>query len=360
MTNRAPRSGPFPRSRRHGPPRRLFGAANAGPYLKDGINDRVVAGERGAVNPEGIGTKASLHYVLPLAAGETLVLKLRLVDRRLTADPLGADFEAICRARQREADAFYAALHPPGLPPELRELQRQAFAGLLWGKQTYLYGIREWLAGDPATPPPPSRRHGRNRQWPHFHADDVLSMPDGWEYPWFAAWDLAFHCVPLALVDPGFAKHQLDLLTREWYVHANGQLPAYEWAFGDVNPPVHAWATWQVYSLEKQASGRGDRPFLERVFQKLLLNFTWWVNRKDAEGNNIFQGGFLGLDNIGVFDRSAPCPPVASSSRPMAPAGWTCSASACSRSPWSWRRRIPSTRKWRRSSSSISSTSPRP
>ncbi len=288
------------------------------------------------------------------------MLKLRLVDRRLTADPLGADFEAICRARQREADAFYAALHPPGLPPELRELQRQAFAGLLWSKQTYLYGIREWLAGDPVTPPPPSRRHGRNRQWPHFHADDVLSMPDGWEYPWFAAWDLAFHCVPLALVDPGFAKHQLDLLTREWYLHPNGQLPAYEWAFGDVNPPVHAWATWQVYSLEKQASGRGDRPFLERVFQKLLLNFTWWVNRKDAEGNNIFQGGFLGLDNIGVFIAAPPCPPVASSSSPMAPAGWACSASTCSRSPWSWRRRIRSTRTWRRSSSSISSTSPRP
>ncbi len=288
--------------------RRLFGAANAGPYVKDGINDRVVAGDRGAVNPEGVGTKASLHYVLPLAAGETRVLKLRLVDRRLTDDPLGAGFEAISRERQREADAFYAALLPAGLPPERLALQRQAFAGLLWSKQTYLYGIRDWLAGDAATPPPPSRRHGRNHQWPHFHADDVLSMPDGWEYPWFAAWDLAFHCVPLALVDPGFAKHQLDLLTREWFMHPNGQLPAYEWAFGDVNPPAHAWATWQVYSLEKRATGRGDRPFLERVFQKLLLNFTWWVNRKDAEGNNIFQGGFLGLDNIGVFDRSAPLP----------------------------------------------------
>lgn len=168
--------------------------------------------------------------------------------------------------------------------------------------------IRDWLEGDPATPPPPGHRLGRNRQWQHFHADDVLSMPDKWEYPWFAAWDLAFHCVPIALVDPGFAKYQLDLLTREWYMHPNGQLPAYEWAFDDVNPPVHAWATWQVYSREKKATGTGDRPFLERVFQKLLLNFTWWVNRKDAEGNNIFQGGFLGLDNIGVFDRSAPLP----------------------------------------------------
>ncbi len=288
--------------------RRLFGVDNPGPYVKDGINDCVVAGERGAVHPEGIGTKASLHYVLPLAAGETRVLRLRLADRRLTADPLGAGFDALFRLRQQEADAFYADLLPPGVPPELRQLQRQAFAGLLWSKQTYLWVIRDWLEGDPATPPPPGHRQGRNRQWQHFHADDVLSMPDTWEYPWFAAWDLAFHCVPLALVDPGFAKHQLDLLTREWYMHPNGQLPAYEWAFSDVNPPVHAWATWQVYSMEKRATGAGDRPFLERVFQKLLLNFTWWVNRKDAEGNNIFQGGFLGLDNIGVFDRSAPLP----------------------------------------------------
>ncbi|WP_216900641.1 glucosidase [Synechococcus sp. CCY 9618] len=288
--------------------RRLFGVDNPGPYVKDGINDRVVAGDRSAVHPEGIGTKASLLYELSLAAGETRVLRLRLVDQRLTDDPLGAGFDAVVLARQREADAFYADLIPAGLPSRLRELQRQAFAGLLWTKQTYLYVIRDWLAGDPVTPPPPEHRHGRNHQWQHFHADDVLSMPDGWEYPWFAAWDLAFHCVPLALVDPGFAKHQLDLLTREWYMHPNGQLPAYEWAFDDVNPPVHAWATWQVYSMEKRSTGKGDRAFLERVFQKLLLNFTWWVNRKDAEGNNIFQGGFLGLDNIGVFDRSAPLP----------------------------------------------------
>jgi hypothetical protein len=288
--------------------RRLFGAENPSPFVKDGINKCVVEGDRGAVNPKGIGTKASLHYVLPLAAGETRVLKLRLVNRPLPGDPLGDEFDVVFLARLQEADAFYADLLPPSLPPPLRDLQRQAFAGLLWSKQTYLYVIRDWLEGDPATPPPPGHRLGRNRQWQHFHADDVLSMPDKWEYPWFAAWDLAFHCVPIALVDPGFAKYQLDLLTREWYMHPNGQLPAYEWAFDDVNPPVHAWATWQVYSREKKATGTGDRSFLERVFQKLLLNFTWWVNRKDAEGNNIFQGGFLGLDNIGVFDRSAPLP----------------------------------------------------
>ena len=186
---------------------------------------------------------------------------------------------------------------------------RQSFAGLLWSKQFYHYVVEDWLDGDPAGPPPPEQRKGgRNHEWTHLYNADVISMPDKWEYPWYAAWDLAFHCVPLALVDSEFAKEQLVLMVREWYMHPNGQLPAYEWAFGDVNPPVHAWAAWRVYKIEKKRRGVGDRAFLERIFHKLLLNFTWWVNRKDAEGRNVFQGGFLGLDNIGVFDRSAPLP----------------------------------------------------
>ncbi len=288
---------------------RLFRVENPAPYLKDGINDYIVMGNRSAVNPAQVGTKVSPHYQLTLPAGETQVVKLRLTDQDKLDDPLGDEFDRIFHSRVQEADAFYAAITPGKLSDELRTIQRQAFAGLLWSKQYYQYEIKGWLDGDPGTPKPPaSRQQGRNHQWLHLHADDVISMPDKWEYPWFAAWDLAFHCIPLAVVDPDFAKHQLDLMTREWYMHPNGQLPAYEWAFGDVNPPVHAWATWQVYKLEQKATGTGDRRFLERVFQKLLLNFTWWVNRKDAEGKNIFEGGFLGLDNIGVFDRSAPLP----------------------------------------------------
>ncbi|MBV9914534.1 MAG: hypothetical protein JOZ93_18285 [Sinobacteraceae bacterium] len=190
-----------------------------------------------------------------------------------------------------------------------RRVQRQAFAGMLWSKQFYFYEVEEWLDGDPSGPPPPAgRKHGRNGDWRHLHNADILSMPDKWEYPWYAAWDLAFHCIPLAMVDADFAKRQLVLMLREWYMHPNGQIPAYEWAFGDVNPPVHAWAAWRVYKIDKRINGTADREFLERVFQKLLLNFTWWVNRKDADGHNVFQGGFLGLDNIGVFDRSAPLP----------------------------------------------------
>ena len=198
---------------------------------------------------------------------------------------------------------------PRRLGADPRAVMRQALAGMLWSKQFYHYDVQRWLGGDPTgPPPPPGRRAGRNHHWGHLYTDDVLSMPDKWEYPWFAAWDLAFHCVPLALVDPDFAKSQIVLMLREWYMHPNGQIPAYEWAFGDVNPPVHAWAAWRVYKIERRVCGQGDRAFLERVFQKLLLNFTWWVNRKDAEGKNVFQGGFLGLDNIGVFDRSAPLP----------------------------------------------------
>jgi len=288
---------------------RLYGRENLTPYVKDGINNFIVGGDLMAVNPAQVGTKVSPHYRLALAPGETQVVKLRLADRANLSNPLGAEFAQIFQVRLAEAEDFYQTVTPADLSEALRQVQRQAFAGLLWSKQYYQYVVEEWLAGDPKTPTPPAQRlRGRNSQWPHLHADDVISMPDKWEYPWFAAWDLAFHCVPLAQIDPEFAKKQLDLMTREWYMHPNGQLPAYEWAFGDVNPPVHAWATWQVYKIEQKVTGKGDRPFLERVFQKLLLNFTWWVNRKDTEGNNIFEGGFLGLDNIGVFDRSSPLP----------------------------------------------------
>ncbi|MGH7408385.1 MAG: MGH1-like glycoside hydrolase domain-containing protein, partial [Candidatus Methylomirabilales bacterium] len=223
--------------------------------------------------------------------------------------PFGPDFDRTFAERQREADEFYGTVIPRDLSADAQGVMRQAFGGLLWSKQFYHYVVKDWLEGDPAFPAPPTeRRGGRNREWTYLYNADVISMPDKWEYPWYAAWDLAFHCIPLALVDSDFAKEQLVLMLREWYMHPNGQLPAYEWAFGDVNPPVHAWAAWRVYKIEKKRRGVGDRQFLQRVFHKLMLNFTWWVNRKDAEGMNIFQGGFLGLDNIGVFDRSAPLP----------------------------------------------------
>ena len=282
---------------------RLFGYA--GPqYPKDGINDYIVHGRKDAVNPEQSGTKASAHYVLQVGAGESAIVTMRLTN---TQDPI--DFDAVFRDRIAEADEFYDRVIPHHLSADGRRVMRQSLAGLLWSKQFYHYVVSEWLDGDPTQPKPPHLRQcGRNHEWNHLYNADVISMPDKWEYPWYAAWDLAFHCVPLAIVDSEFAKEQLTLMLREWYMHPNGQLPAYEWAFGDVNPPVHAWAAWRVYKIEKKRRGVGDTVFLKRVFQKLLLNFTWWVNRKDAEGMNIFQGGFLGLDNIGVFDRSAPLP----------------------------------------------------
>jgi hypothetical protein len=286
---------------------RLFNTANASPYVKDGINNYIVLGDTTAVNPDQVGTKAAAHYQLVLAAGEIKTVRLRLSDVHNLPAPLGQTFTDTIWTRQREADEFYQSITPASLSPDQRNVQRQAFAGLLWSKQFYHLVVDDWLKGD-GLAPPPERRRGRNHEWFHLGCDDILSMPDKWEYPWFAAWDLAFHCIPLAVIDPDFAKYQLDVLTREWYMHPNGQIPAYEWAFSDVNPPVHAWATLQVYKIEQQIYGRSDRQFLERVFQKLLLNFTWWVNRKDVEGNNIFQGGFLGLDNIGVFDRSATLP----------------------------------------------------
>jgi Mannosylglycerate hydrolase MGH1-like glycoside hydrolase domain len=288
---------------------RLFGVPNVAPYVKDGINDYVVHGRHDAVNPAHVGTKAAPRYLLSVGAGETVSVRLRLSSVADLSAPLGDAFDATFTWRRREADAFYQRVTPFPLPEDLRNVQRQAFAGMLWNKQYYDYSVREWLDGDPAGPPPPeSRKQGRNHEWWHLDTGDVLSMPDKWEYPWFAAWDTAFHAIPLAMIDPDFAKNQLLLLTREWYMHPNGQIPAYEWSFGDVNPPVHAWAALRVYQIEQKMYGRADRAFLERVFHKLLLNFTWWVNRKDARGRNIFEGGFLGLDNIGVFDRSAGLP----------------------------------------------------
>ncbi len=286
---------------------RLWGAANPSPYVKDGIGARVVEGAREAVNPYGVGTKAAARYHVRLAPGESVALRLRLTDA-VGALPFGPEFDRIVDLRRREADAFYATVIPAELSDDARNVMRQAFAGLLWSKQFYHYDVSRWAEGDPGFPPPPERAGGRNREWVHLYNEDVISMPDTWEYPWYAAWDLAFHAVALALVDSDFAKSQLVLLLREWYMHPNGQIPAYEWTLGDVNPPVHAWAAWRVYKIEEKRRGQADRTFLERVFHKLLLNFTWWVNRKDAEGRNIFQGGFLGLDNIGVFDRSRPLP----------------------------------------------------
>lgn len=286
---------------------RLFGTPNASPYVKDSIHEAVVHGRLDLVNPARMGTKAAAHFQAVVAPGEIAEVQVRFANTLL--DTPFDDFESVFAQRIQEADEFYAAVQSPSLSEDERRIQRQAFAGLLWSKQFYHYGVELWLEGDPASPPPPaSRKYIRNMDWKHLYNLDVLSMPDKWEYPWYAAWDLAFHCIPIAMIDPELAKRQLILLLREWYMHPNGQVPAYEWTFSDVNPPVHALAAWRIYKITRNVTGRADVGFLERVFHKLLLNFTWWVNRKDAEGNNIFQGGFLGLDNIGVFDRSKPLP----------------------------------------------------
>jgi hypothetical protein len=287
---------------------RVFGAANATPHVKDAFHSYVIAGERRALNPAEHGTKAAAHYRLLIPANGTVTIELRLRDASRHEAAFGPSFASTFARRKAEADIYYGTRIPEDLTEEERRVARQAYAGLLWSKQFYHYAVEEWIEGDPAQPVPPSSRvSGRNAEWQHVYNADIISMPDKWEYPWYAAWDLAFHTVPLARVDVEFAKEQLILLLREWYMHPNGQIPAYEFAFGDVNPPVHAWAVWRVYKLTG-ARGKRDRHFLARAFQKLLLNFTWWVNRKDTEGHNLFSGGFLGLDNIGVFDRSRPLP----------------------------------------------------
>jgi hypothetical protein len=295
---------------------RLNGQKNHGPYVKDAFHRYVVSGEHASVNPAMTGTKAAAHYASEIPVGKSWTLRLRLTDAKPTQQSasvrefFGPAFDAVFSERLREADEFYAMSRGKCLSEDACLVQRQAFAGLLWSKQSYHYEVRRWLAGDPTQPAPdPSRRLGRNHEWTHLYNSDVISMPDKWEYPWYAAWDLAFHCVSMALIDADFAKEQLILFLREWYMHPNGQVPAYEWNFSNVNPPVHAWAAWRVYRIEQRVHGKSDRDFLERVFHKLLLNFTWWVNREDPDGKNVFQGGFLGLDNIGVFDRSRPLGP---------------------------------------------------
>ncbi len=288
--------------------KRLYDTENQSDYTKDSITEYLVNGNEKAVNPKAKGTKATLNYDLTIKAGTAKTIRLRLSNGKQEA--AFSDFDQLFNQRLAEADEFYADLQKEIKSDDEKRVQRQAFAGMLWSKQLFYFDVQQWLDGDPGQPsPPPQRKNGRNHEWRHLNNFDILSMPDKWEYPWFAAWDLAFHCISFAVIDPSFAKKQLQLLTREWYMHPNGQLPAYEWAFGDVNPPVHAWATWRVYTIDQRNNnGKGDIAFLESVFHKLLINFTWWVNRKDAQGNNIFEGGFLGLDNIGVFDRSAPLP----------------------------------------------------
>jgi Glycosyl hydrolase family 63 C-terminal domain len=285
---------------------RLYGSGQPGVF-KDGINDYLIH-QQDSIHRVLKGTKAALNFDLIIPAGKSETIRLRLSPKFLN-EPF-TDFDQLFKQRLTEADEFFDDLQKDIQDKEDRNIQRQAIAGMLWSKQFFYYDVAKWLKGDPAQPaPPPERKNGRNSEWTHLNNADIISMPDTWEYPWYAAWDLAFHTIPLAMVDPEFAKKQLLLLTKEWYMHPNGQLPAYEWAFGDVNPPVHGWATWRVYKIDQKIQGgKGDRKFLEEVFHKLLLNFTWWVNKKDTNGHNIFQGGFLGMDNIGVFDRSAQLP----------------------------------------------------
>lgn len=290
---------------------RVFGKPNESQYVKDGVNNYVISGNKKYVNPNKIGTKASAIFRKEIPAGESVSVRLRYSDNTQNKNPFG-DFDEIFAARIQDADDFYDEVQKNIKDAELRNIQRQAFAGMMWCKQFYFYNINQWIKGDPKMP---FEFHGRafqrNSTWKHAYMGNILSMPDKWEYPWFAVWDLAFHTLTLARVDPDFAKRQLAVVLREYYMHPNGQIPAYEWNFSDVNPPVHAWATWKVYEIDKESNGgKGDVDFLERIFHKLLLNFTWWVNQKDEDGNGLFGGGFLGLDNIGVFDRNAQIPGV--------------------------------------------------
>ncbi|HRN26758.1 MAG TPA: glucosidase [Ignavibacteriaceae bacterium] len=283
--------------------KRLYNVDNTNTYLKDGINDYITQKIKSSVNPSKTGTKASLNYDIEIDGGSFKSVRLRLVKNSIQ-DPF-QNFDLIFKQKINEADEFYADIQAEIKSDDAKNIQRQAFAGMLWSKQFYYYDVEEWINGDKGQPKPPAqRKEGRNKDWLHLNNADIISMPDKWEYPWYATWDLAFHCISFAIIDPEFAKKQLVLFTREWYMHPNGQLPAYEWNFSDVNPPVHAWAAWRVYKIDQKLQGKSDTDFLERVFHKLLLNFTWWVNKKDYDGRNIFQGGFLGLDNIGVFNRS--------------------------------------------------------
>ncbi|KFY21526.1 hypothetical protein V493_07339 [Pseudogymnoascus sp. VKM F-4281 (FW-2241)] len=290
----------------------LYSVENPQPYVKDAFHRYIVDGDKAAINPKKSGTKTAAWFAFDegdgVPPGECAVVRFRFSKKNDTY--LDEEvFDDIIEKRREEADEFFYRISPLPMADDLRNIQRQALSGMMWTKQFYHFIWDQWANGDPASPPPPAERKAvRNTQWKHMHLDDILSMPDSWEYPFFAAWDSAFHCIPLAMIDPEFAKKQLDLFTREWYMHPNGQLPAYEWNFGDVNPPVHAWATFRTFKIERKMYGRQDLDFLERVFQKLLLNFTWWVNRKDLEGKNVFEGGFLGLDNIGLFNRSEPLP----------------------------------------------------
>jgi hypothetical protein len=286
---------------------RLFGTPNATPYVKDGINHCVVSGRQEAVNPNQTGTKAAAHYQLNVGARETAVVRLRLTNAA-SRDPFGRQFNQIIEQRRQEADAFYRAITPARVSADEANVMRQALAGMLWSKQYFFFDVDKWLDEHGVDPMHPSTRQVRNREWFHMISDHVISMPDKWEYPWFAAWDLAFHTLALSTVDLDFAKQQLDLLLDQVYQHPTGQIPAYEWNFSDVNPPVHAWATIFVYRMEQALHGKSDLAFLKVVFGKLTSNFGWWINRKDRSGRNLFEGGFLGLDNIGVFDRSAPLP----------------------------------------------------
>ncbi|MFI5152670.1 MAG: glucosidase [Chitinophagales bacterium] len=287
--------------------KKLFQFDDKKKYCKDGIDEHIVH-QAATINPDRGGTKAAAHFDVVIPALQSKIFRLRL-NTKFQKNSFD-DFDSIFDKRFEETNAFYAELQKGIAGDDQKWVQRQAFAGMLWSKQFYYYDVASWLKGDLKQPqPPPQRLKGRNAEWRHLNNKDIISMPDKWEYPWYAAWDLAFHCVCFALIDPAFAKRQLLLLTHEWYMHPNGQLPAYEWSFGDANPPVHAWAVWRVYELDKQSrEGGGDTQFLETVFHKLIINFTWWVNRKDREGNNIFEGGFLGMDNIGLFDRNAKLP----------------------------------------------------
>ena len=286
---------------------RLYGEGEAG-YFKDAFDDRIVHDRLDAVNPLHAGTKCGGLHQLSIGPGQTEIVRVRFATTEGASAPF-ADFDAVVARRAGEADAFYAAIQDGIAHPDARAVQRQAFAGMLWSKQLYYYDVREWLDGDVFGPKPPaSRRDGRNADWEHFRATQIMSMPDAWEYPWFASWDLALQCLVFAAIDPEFAKEQLLMLLHEWYMHPNAALPAYEWSFSDANPPLHAWAAWRVFEADRAITGTPDHEFLRRIFRKLTMNFTWWVNRKDESGRNIFQGGFLGLDNIGLFDRSAPLP----------------------------------------------------